>query len=99
MLPVSALCLKYHIVSYFSGTVDKVKVLEKLADNCIIFHQVHKRIWPSSQRDTCFVCHLRQLSRKEEGEKIENQIGNAWIVTNFSCEHDDAPVCRLLNFV
>ena len=67
-------------------------MLEKLSDNTIIFHQVHKRVWPSSQRDTVFVSHIRKLGPQEEGERIENEIENAWMVTNWSTEHEDASV-------
>ena len=58
----------------------------------MIFHQIHKRVWPSSQRDTVFASHIRKLGLKEEGERIEKEIENAWIVTNWATEHDDAPV-------
>ena len=67
-------------------------MLENLSDNTIIFHQVHKRVWPSSQRDTVFASHIRKLRPQEEGERIENEIENAWMVTNWSTEHEDAPV-------
>ena len=67
-------------------------MLEKLSDNTMIFHQIHKRVWPSSQRDTVFVSHIRQLGSKEEGERIENEIENAWMVTNWATEHEEAPV-------
>ena len=81
-------CVFYH----FLGTVERYRVLEKLSDNTMIFHQIHKRVWPSSQRDTVFVSHIRQLGSKEEGERIENEIENAWMVTNWATEHEEAPV-------
>jgi len=76
----------------WDSTVERCRVLEKLSDNTIIFHQVHKRVWPSSQRDTVFVSHIRKLGPQEEGERIENEIENAWMVTNWSTEHEDASV-------
>ena len=75
------------------ATVEKCRILEKLSENTLVFHQVHKRIWPSSQRDTVFVSHIRKLSKKEEGERLKNEIENAWMVTNWASEHQDAPVC------
>jgi len=74
----------------WDSTVERCRVLEKLSDNTIIFHQVHKRVWPSSQRDTVFVSHIRKLGPQEEGGRIENEIENAWMVTNWSTEHEDA---------
>lgn len=71
----------------WEGTVEKVKQIEKLAENTIIFQQIHKRIWPSAQRDTCFISHIRQLC-KEDLDRIDKEIGNAWIVLNMPTEHD-----------
>lgn len=70
-------------------TVEKVKLLEKLSENTAIFQQIHKRIWPSAQRDTCFISHIRQLG-KDEVEKIDKEIGNPWTVMNISMEHEKA---------
>jgi len=72
-------------------SVEKVKVVEKLAENANIQHQYHKRIWPSSQRDSCFLSHIRTLSKEEEGSlRMDKQIGNAWFVMNHSLDHPDA---------
>ena len=65
----------------------------------MIFHQVHKRVWPSSQRDTVFVSHIRKLSSQEEGERIKNEIENAWMVTNWATEHDEAPVSVTIKMI
>ena len=67
-------------------------MIEKLSENTLIFNQLYKRVWPSSQRDTCFVSHLKKLSQEEEGERLENEVANAWMVANFTTEHEEAPV-------
>ena len=82
-----------HFFSFllFSATVEKVKVIEKLSENTAIFQQIHKRIWPSAQRDTCFISHIRQLG-KEDVERIDKEVSNSWTVQNISMEHDKAKV-------
>ena len=66
-------------------------LLEKMSDNCIMCHQIHKRIWPSAQRDTCFLSHVRQLG-KDDVPHVDKEIGNAWLVMNMPMEHDGAKV-------
>lgn len=69
-------------------SLDKVINIEKLSENSIIFHQIHKRIWPSAQRDTCFLSHIRQLNKDDGIDVIEREIGNPWMVMNIPTEHE-----------
>lgn len=55
-------------------------------------HQIFKRVWPSSQRDTVFLSHIREIPLSDAGERVENEVGRPWIVCNNSMEHQDAPV-------
>ena len=56
-------------------------VVEKIADDTLVFLQVHKRIWPASQRDALFWSHMRQVpdQNDQDGHDI-------WIVCNNSTE-------------
>ncbi|CAG7835936.1 unnamed protein product [Allacma fusca] len=67
-------------------TIEQMKVLEKVSDDTMIFLQIHKRVWPASQRDALFWSHLRQVpdSRDPDAQNI-------WIVCNHSTEHHSAP--------
>ncbi|PFX23451.1 Collagen type IV alpha-3-binding protein [Stylophora pistillata] len=38
----------------WESTLESSKVLEQLSESSIIMHQIYKRVWPSSQRDTVF---------------------------------------------
>ncbi|EDO32697.1 predicted protein [Nematostella vectensis] len=76
----------------WDATIDYFKVLETLSNSTVIFHQVMKRIWPSSQRDYLFVSHIGNVTPSEEGQRLENEVGCAWMVNNWSVEHPDAPV-------
>ena len=62
-------------------------VLEKISEDTMIFLQIHKRVWPASQRDALFWSHIRQVpdSQDSDGQNI-------WIVCNNSTDHHSAPV-------
>ena len=66
--------------------------MEQLSESSIIMHQIFKRVWPSSQRDTVFLSHIREIPLSDAGERVENEVGRPWIVCNNSMEHQDAPV-------
>jgi len=70
-------------------SVEKIKVIEKLSENTIVFYQLHKRIWPAAQRDNCFISHMRSLG-KDEVERLEKEVGNAWMVTNIPTDPESA---------
>lgn len=87
VVPVPVLCFyKQH---YFSGTVESFKVLDKLAEDSVVFHQLHKRVWPSTQRETVFCSHICMLTN---APRPENMVGHTWMVCNFSMEHPSVPV-------
>ena len=54
------------------------------------FLQVHKRVWPTAQRDALFWSHMRSVEVTPE-EKAAGVI-DTWIVCNKSCEHPTAPL-------
>ncbi|XP_041465125.1 ceramide transfer protein-like [Lytechinus variegatus] len=67
-------------------TLDISNTLEVLSPDTVISHQLMKRVWPATQRDTCFVSHLRKLDLS-----IQNtQDVGSWLVINFSTEHPKA---------
>jgi collagen type IV alpha-3-binding protein len=68
-------------------TVDSVKVVERISDDALIFHQLHKRIWPAAARDAAFWSHIRPVS----SDKTKSL---TWMVCNrsLSSEHPLAPV-------
>ncbi|XP_031559245.1 ceramide transfer protein-like [Actinia tenebrosa] len=76
----------------FDSTIEYFDILEKLSDSTLIFHQILKRIWPSSQRDFVFCSHIQDIAPENEGDRLDNEVGYAWLVTNFSVDHPDAPI-------
>ena len=80
----------------WEGTLESVEVVESLAEDTVIFHQLHKRVWPSTQRETLFCSHLCTLSN---APRPENMIGRTWMVCNFSVDHESVPVSKVLNVI
>jgi collagen type IV alpha-3-binding protein len=70
----------------WEGTLDASSVVEWVSQDTVITHQVHKRVWPASQRDSLFWSTIRHCpSEDDEGPDY-------WIVVNYSTDHPDAPV-------
>ncbi|XP_018909083.1 ceramide transfer protein [Bemisia tabaci] len=61
-------------------TLEHMTVVENISDDTLIFLQLHKRIWPATQRDALFWSHIRQVPPNEPG------VRDIWIVVNNSTE-------------
>ncbi|XP_039944942.1 ceramide transfer protein-like isoform X5 [Hirundo rustica] len=72
--------------SDWETTIENFHVVENLADNAIIIYQMHKRVWPASQRDVLYLSAIRKIPAFSENDP------ETWIVCNFSVEHDSAPM-------
>ena len=92
------------ITSYFfeydtrlewESTIESATILEALSEDTIVFHQLHKRVWPSTQRETVFCSHICTLPN---APREENQVGHTWMVGNFSVDHPAAPVSVTTGF-
>lgn len=73
----------------WEGTLESADLIETLTEDTMIFHQLHKRVWPSTQRETLFCSHLCTLPN---APRPENMVGHTWMVCNFSTDHDKVPV-------
>jgi len=71
-------------------TIDSMSVLEEISPTSLIFQQVHKRVWPTAQRDAVFWSHMRSVDVSPS--EAEQGIVDSWIVCNKSCEHPAAPL-------
>lgn len=77
----------------WDSTLESCKVIEAFSDSTIIFHQVYKRVWPSSQRETLFMSHIKEIPSTDISlERLEYEVGNPWLSINYSIEHPDVPV-------
>lgn len=89
-------------------TLESMKVLEEIDKNTLIFHQVHKRIWPAAQRDAVFWSHIRNIESPNFSDlgskddvnpttRPDLKLHSVWIVCNNSTDKPDVPVsnaCR-----
>ena len=62
---------------------------------CSHFHipslaQVHKRVWPTAQRDAVFWSHMQQVA--VTAEEAAQGVVDCWLVTNKSTDHPAAPL-------
>lgn len=65
-------------------------VLDTISEDTLIFLQLHKRVWPTAQRDALFWSHIRKVIPPDIEEDGAH---DTWIVCNRSTEHPDSPVC------
>ena len=71
-------------------TIDAMTVLEEVDQTSLLFHQVHKRVWPTAQRDAVFWSHMRKVSVTKE--EAAQGVRDSWLVANKSTEHAAAPL-------
>lgn len=68
-------------------------VLDRISADTLIFLQLHKRVWPTAQRDALFWSHIREIS---SSDPANGKAHDTWIVCNQSAEHPDAPVSMMM---
>lgn len=66
-------------------TLEHASVIEKVSNDTLLFLQLHKRIWPTAQRDACFWSHLRKVPSSDP------EIHDTYLVCNKSVDHPTAP--------
>lgn len=64
-------------------------VLDRISEDTLIFLQLHKRVWPTAQRDALFWSHIRKIP---PSDPANGDAHDTWIVCNQSTDHPDAPV-------
>jgi len=81
-------CILYCL--FCAATLESTAVIEEISSNTLLFHQVHKRIWPASQRDAIFWSHMRHVPDDKDGDAPD-----VWVVCNNSIDGDAFPVRAL----
>ena len=71
----------------WENTIESLQTLEELDPWTTIYKHMHKRIWPSTQRQTIFCSNICKLSN---AVSPENSLGDTYFVINFSVEHPEA---------
>jgi len=68
-------------------TLESMQVIETIAEDTLTFFQVHKRIWPASQRDTLFWSHIRNMPNDQDRDGPD-----IWAVVNNSVDYPSHPM-------
>ena len=67
-------------------TIDELNVLEEVDDATVIIHQIHKQVWPVTQRDCLYISTLQKI--KNPPPTASGPLpSDTWIVSNFSVDH------------
>lgn len=76
----------------WENTLESMKVVEEVNPNTLVFHQIHKRVWPAAQRDAVFWSHIRKVAPVSAAPP---DLRDIWIVSNKSCDYHNIPVSLL----
>ena len=71
----------------WENTIESMQTLEELDPWTTIYKHMHKRIWPSTQRQTIFCSNICKLS---DAVSPDNSLGDTYFVINFSVDHPEA---------
>ena len=70
----------------WENTLDSTSVIEYLSKDTVVVYQVHKRVWPASQRDSLFWSTIRHCPADDDDGP------DYWIVANHMTDHPNSPV-------
>lgn len=83
-------------------TLESMRVVDTIDKDTLIFHQIHKRIWPAAQRDAVFWSHIRKADHPKPSclsnddinpsTRPDLKLHDVWIVCNNSTDKPDIPL-------
>jgi collagen type IV alpha-3-binding protein len=68
-------------------TLDNGKVVERFSRDLVVIHQIHKRVWPASRRESLFWSFRQNVSDHRDADALD-----AWMMTSHDTERDDVPL-------
>ncbi|CAD5207290.1 unnamed protein product [Bursaphelenchus okinawaensis] len=71
----------------WDDTLVSCKLVDKLNEETVVLHQLHKRVWPAAQRESLFWSHYREVH-----EQRQDGHNDAFFVCNHDCEREDVPL-------
>ncbi|KAL7667982.1 hypothetical protein ACOME3_008703 [Neoechinorhynchus agilis] len=76
----------------WDGTLESLTVVDRIGENNVICYQMHRRVWPSVQRDACILSHISSFQDSHLKPLMDGYSKHStWIVVNQSVDHPDAP--------
>lgn len=81
----------------WENTLESMKMVEEVNPNTLVFHQIHKRVWPAAQRDAVFWSHIRKVTNTSPATMTAKDgstlyLRDIWVVCNKSTDIYDIPV-------
>ncbi|KAE9552909.1 hypothetical protein FO519_003894 [Halicephalobus sp. NKZ332] len=73
--------------SEWDDTLVKVTVVEKMDENTMVLHQLHKKVWPAAQRESLFWTHFEDVSDQRDSDALDG-----FVVCNHNVEREDVPL-------
>jgi collagen type IV alpha-3-binding protein len=64
-----------------------MNIVETLDPNTVVLHQLHKRVWPTAQRESLFWSHLEEVKDQKDIDALD-----CWVVCNHNVDRDDVPL-------
>ena len=74
-------------------TLVKITVVENIDENTMVLHQLHKKVWPTAQRESLFWTHLQDVSDQKDEDAFD-----AFVVCNHNMDREDVPVSLNVTF-
>ncbi|XP_013394772.1 collagen type IV alpha-3-binding protein isoform X2 [Lingula anatina] len=72
----------------WEGTLESAQVLDWFSEDTCVCYQIHKKVWPTTQREALFWTQIRHVPNEDEDEDGPDY----WIVCNYSIpDHDKCP--------
>ncbi|KAG9509996.1 Ceramide transfer protein, partial [Fragariocoptes setiger] len=82
-------------------TLESMHLLEEINNDTLIFHQIHKRVWPAAQRDAVFWSHIRRIPEPRASclspddvcpdNDPSLKLHDVWMVCNNSTDKPEIP--------
>ncbi|KAI6230421.1 Collagen type IV alpha-3-binding protein [Aphelenchoides fujianensis] len=72
----------------WDDTLVRAAVVDRLAADTVVLHQLHKRVWPAAQRESLFWSTRRSIPRNV----LDADAHDGFIVCNHDCEREDVPL-------
>jgi len=73
--------------SQWDDTLVEMRTVEQISPDTVVLQQLHKRIWPTAQRESLFWSHTRKVNSHKDPNAHD-----LYMVCNKDCERPDTPL-------
>jgi len=76
----------------WDDTLVKINVVEWFSEDAVVIHQLHRRMWPTAQREALFWSRRMNVS-----EHKDQDAHDAWMICNHDTKREDVPLANSSN--